>query len=290
MSIRSVFINPQDGRLRAGWRILFFLVLYFCVSVLALIVTFALTGSELLFSNPRDLLLATMIGGIAAGVAVFLSRRAIDRKSVESLGLAPEGMWRDMLAGIGIGGVMVALLFTLMLAAGWLEFDGFAWQTVPFSVWALALLNLTLAFILTGISEEVMVRGYILQNMAEGLNVTWAVILSSALFALLHFGNPDGSQPPALTGIFLAGVFFAFAYFRTRSLWLAIGLHIGWNLFLNGIFGFVVSGADTPGLIRHTVTGPEIWTGGTFGPEAGLLLLPVLAAGAMLVYLYTRNR
>ncbi len=290
MSIRSVFLNQQDGRLRAGWRIVFFLVLYFSTSFLAAVVTFSLTGPDLQISNPRDLLLASMIGGIAVGVAVFLSRRAIDRKSVESLGLAPEGMWRDMLAGIGIGGVMVGLLFTLMLAAGWLDFDGFAWQTVPFSVWALALLNLTLAFLLTGISEELMIRGYILQNIAEGLNLIWAVILSSALFALLHFGNPGGSLPAAVTGIFLAGVFFAFAYFRTRSLWLAIGLHIGWNLFLNGVFGFVVSGAGTPGLIRHTVTGPGVWTGGAFGPEAGLLLLPALAAGAALVFGYTRNR
>jgi membrane protease YdiL (CAAX protease family) len=91
-------------------------------------------------------------------------------------------------------------------------------------------------------------------------------------------------------GIFLAGLFFAFAYLRTKNLWLAIGLHIGWNLFLNAIFGFVVSGVDTPGLIRQTVDGPAIWTGGGFGPEAGLVLLPALAIGVGLVAWFTRDR
>jgi len=288
--IRHLFISSQDGRLRAGWRILFFFALYFSVTFLVTIPAITLIGFDLEVSNPRDLLLASMVGGIAVGLAVYLSRRAVDRKSVESLGLEPGLMWRDLLVGSGIGGAMVALVFILLLAVGWLEFEGFAWQTNPFSVWSLSLLNLFLSFLLTGITEEIMIRGYLLQNLEEGLNLAWAVIISSGLFGLLHLGNPGGAQFAPVIGIFLAGLFFAYAYLRTRSLWLAIGLHIGWNLFLNAVFGFTVSGIDTPGLLRHTVTGPEAWTGGAFGPEAGYLLLPALAAGTALVVWYTRGR
>ena len=290
MSIRNLFYSPGDGRLRAGWRILFFMVLWFSVTFLVSIPAIALTGLDLEVSNPRDILLSSMVGGIAVGLAVFLTRRAIDRKSVESLGLNADRMWRDMLAGVGFGAGMVTIVYAGLAAAGWLKFESFAWQTLPISTWALAFLNLTLAFLLTGITEELMVRGYLLQNLEEGLNLPWAVGLSSGLFGLLHLGNPGGAQFAPVIGIFLAGLFFAYAYLRTRSLWLAIGLHIGWNLFLNAVYGFVVSGVDTPGLVRHTVTGPEVWTGGAFGPEAGLILLPALAAGWGLVAWYTRDR
>jgi uncharacterized protein len=55
------------------------------------------------------------------------------------------------------------------------------------------------------------------------------------------------------------------------------------------VFGFPVSGLDTFRLLRHTVSGPELWTGGVFGPEAGLIVLPVLLIGSILVILYTRT-
>ena len=84
--------------------------------------------------------------------------------------------------------------------------------------------------------------------------------------------------------------FLLMAYLRTGQLWLSIGLHIGWNFFEGVVFGFPVSGLDIYRLIRHQIQGPEIWTGGAFGPEAGLIVLPALVIGAVLIYLYTRNR
>jgi hypothetical protein len=67
-------------------------------------------------------------------------------------------------------------------------------------------------------------------------------------------------------------------------------LHIGWNFFEGVGFGFPVSGLDSYALTRITVHGPEIWTGGAFGPEAGLIVLPSLILGAFLIYLYTMRR
>jgi membrane protease YdiL (CAAX protease family) len=92
----------------------------------------------------------------------------------------------------------------------------------------------------------------------------------------------------AAAGLFLAGMFLAFAYTRTRQLWLPIGLHIGWNFFEGTVFGFPVSGLGLSGIIEHSVNGPVQFTGGAFGPEAGLVLLPALALGTILVYYYTR--
>jgi uncharacterized protein len=122
------------------------------------------------------------------------------------------------------------------------------------------------------------------------LNLFWAVIFSSLFFSVTHVTNPH-FDIAALLGLFVSGVFLAYGYVRTRQLWLPIGLHIAWNLFESTIFGFSVSGLEgLPRLLSQTVSGPEIITGGAFGPEAGLVLLPALALGAGLVYLYTRHR
>ena len=87
-----------------------------------------------------------------------------------------------------------------------------------------------------------------------------------------------------------AAIYLAFGYIRTKQLWLSIGLHIGWNFFEGVGFGFPVSGLDIYPLLRINVTGPELWTGGAFGPEAGLIVLPSLLVGGLLIYLYTQKR
>jgi hypothetical protein len=132
-----------------------------------------------------------------------------------------------------------------------------------------------------------MSRGYHLQTLASGLNTGWGWILSSLAFGMLHLGNPNASWMAA-AGIFLAGVFLGYAYIRSGQLWLPIGLHIGWNFFEGVVFGFPVSGLPFYQLPHTLVSGPDLWTGGAFGPEAGLLLIPALAIGSLLVQMYTR--
>jgi len=146
-----------------------------------------------------------------------------------------------------------------------------------------------IVFLLTGWGEELLFRGYWLQNLAEGLNWFWAVIISSIVFALAHSFNPDVTWE-AILGLVVAGVFFAFGYIRTSLLWLPIGIHFGWNFFEGTVFGFQVSGLNSFSLIQQTVSGPPMITGGAFGPEAGLIVLPALGLGAVLIYSYTRTR
>jgi membrane protease YdiL (CAAX protease family) len=115
------------------------------------------------------------------------------------------------------------------------------------------------------------------------------VVISSALFGILHIGNPNATWTSVL-GILFAGVFLAFGYLRTRRLWLSIGLHIGWNFFEGVVFGFPVSGMKTYSLLNIVVNGPRSWTGGPFGPEGGLVLIPGLLLGFALVEVYSRKR
>ena len=153
----------------------------------------------------------------------------------------------------------------------------------------ISVLIVLLIFALGSWQEELLSRGYWLQNLSEGLNRSLGVLLSSAVFALVHVLNPNLSWL-AFVGLFLSGLFLAYGYLRTNQLWLPIGLHLGWNFFEGTVFGFPVSGQYFYQLIRQSVSGPELITGGAFGPEAGLILLPILLLGTAGIYWYTLGR
>jgi hypothetical protein len=283
--LRTIFLSPNEARLRAGWRIL--------VHFLLLILLVALTAVPLLGLATLSPALAFFADGffvsiIAFTLSVYVARRWLDKRSFVSLGLRwDSAASRDLLVGISIPALMMGLIFLTEWAFGWLDFQGFSWQLTPgqgieIGYWAAA-------FLMVGYYEELLSRGYHLQNMAEGLGLPLGVFLSSAIFGVAHLANPGASLLSTL-GILAAGYFLAYGYLRTRQLWLPIGLHIGWNFFEGPIFGFPVSGIETARVFIHQATGPEAITGGAFGPEAGLILIPALGLGAVLIYYYTLNR
>lgn len=289
--LRRVFLTPGENRLRSGFRLLgqllllgFFLGLFSCSTGIAIFL-FGQRSEQTIF------ILSQSVALPAVTLSVYLARRWLDRRSFASLGLHlnRRALW-DLLIGFGIAGVMIALVFLIEWAAGWLSFEWFAWKNEMPARAAGGILIMLAVFLSVGWYEELLDRGYWLQNLEEGLNLFWAVLISSCFFAVGHLANPNVSVT-AILGLILAGVFMGYGYTRTRQLWLPIGLHTGWNFFEGTVFGFPVSGmADFPTLIHITVKGPILMTGGAFGPEAGLVVLPALGLGALLVYLYTKRR
>ena len=283
-----LFLSPEERRLRAGWRILaHFVLIVLCLILFELLALLLFATRRGMSSMLRDQ--ATFF--LAITVSTILARRFFDRRSFVSLGLWLN-RWtiKDLLVGIGVSGGVMGVVYLLESAAGWLSFDGFSWKTQGSSAVMAGAAASFLAFVLVGWQEELLSRGYWLQNLEEGINLPWAVALSSLFFALGHLGNPHVSWA-AVLGLLAAGLFLAYGYVRTRSLWLPVGLHIGWNFFEGTVFGFPVSGLeDFPRLVNQQVHGPALVTGGPFGPEAGLVIIPALLAGAVLVFFYTKGR
>jgi membrane protease YdiL (CAAX protease family) len=183
----------------------------------------------------------------------------------------------------------MGLIFLVLWAVDWVQVESFAWEVENWGEITGSILVMLVLFSLVSWQEELLSRGYWLQNLSAGLSLSLGVLISSILFSFAHWFNPNlGWQ--ALVGLFLTGLFLAFAYLRTRQLWLPIGLHLGWNFFEGTLFGFPVSGQYQYQLIRQTTTGPDVITGGAFGPEAGLILLPALILGAALIFWYTQDR
>ena len=125
--------------------------------------------------------------------------------------------------------------------------------------------------------EEICFRGYAFQVLLANFGAFATIIPIGVIFALLHGGNPNATTL-GLVNTAGFGILFGYAFWRSRDLWLPIGLHFGWNFTLP-LFGTNVSG------LRMKVTGYEmswsagtLWSGGAYGPEASLLTSAVLFA------------
>jgi membrane protease YdiL (CAAX protease family) len=297
-----LFVNASERRLRAGWRLL-------AQAAVLLLATWLLgslphvlrvlsrafpmaddwLGAPLTSPSMQWLLFATSLCLRITG-SVWIARRFVDRRSFASLGVSwNEGSGRDLFLGVLIAGLIQSVLFGIEQAAGWLRVDGFCFSPDSTTTFAWSAATMCLVFAMGGWHEELLARGYWLTNLAEGRSYPLAVLISSSAFALGHTGNPNVTWV-AIVVLLGPAFLFAWAVLRTGRLWLAIGLHFGWNLFEGVVFGFPVSGIATATLIRSTVEGPALWTGGKFGPEAGLVVIPALLTGWLAVGLATRGR
>jgi membrane protease YdiL (CAAX protease family) len=264
----DVFFGPHG--VRTGWRLLLFVALLFTFTVIA----GALILASGLFDEMTGGFLAMLLAGLLAG-AVML--RAVDRRPFGALGFALEPRAaRDSAVGFGVGGGLLAGAVLLLVVAGtarWVADDG----GVP--EYAASLARALAVFTVAAAAEEVIFRGYAFQALVQGTGVWPAILLTSAVFAAGHGMNPNVTWL-GLANIFLAGIMLAVAYLRTRSLWFATALHMGWNWVMSALLDFPVSGAefDTP-LYSAREQGADWWTGGPFGPEAGVAATVAIVAG-----------
>lgn len=279
--MQNPFFNKEEQRLRALFRVLMFILLFvFGMGVPSLI---PFTSLE-------------FIGRALLTLGLFyVMFRFVDQRSWSYSGLTIDKSWvRECLAGILIAGLTMGLIFVTEWLTGGLEITGFGWERSSQIYWLIPLLVFFIQMISVGFYEEVMARGYLIPNITEGFtfgNITpqkaaiIAVIISSVFFGIAHAGNPNATIT-AVINIILAGVMLAVPFIITGRLALPIGLHFSWNFFQGGIFGFRVSGKEVRNSIFQIQQGgPDWWTGGAFGPEAGLIgILGILLIMALSIF------
>jgi membrane protease YdiL (CAAX protease family) len=229
-------------------------------------------------SLPVETVLWTMLAtGIVVVTLAFVVW--VDKRPVASLGIRRSGSWRAEIGlGLALGFGLPLLMLVICWSAGWTRVTGLVDRPAVVLPGWLILNGWLMAAVAIG--EEVMCRGYILQTLRRGYGRVVALLASSLIFGALHLANP-GAGWPSFVGVTVAGLVLGYAYLVTNRLWLPIALHFSWNLALGPVLGFAVSGMMMDSLIIQQVNGPLMWTGGAFGPEAGLLgLLADLAAAA----------
>jgi uncharacterized protein len=260
--------GPQMG---PGWRIALFaflLVFFGTGGVLVLGLLPAATGQ---WGGIVALTVASLL-------ASWVMLERVEGRSLGAMGLPlqPQAP-RESLVGLGIGGVLIGAAVLLLLVSRSARFapdSGTAGEYATFLAWTLLFFSIAAAF------EEIVFRGYPFQVLVVWIGAWPAILLASLLFAALHGSNPNFNWI-AFANIFLAGILLSLAYLRTRSLWFATGVHVGWNWSMASVFDFPVSGLgfETP-LYTAVPVGDDWWTGGAFGPEAGLVGTIVLLGGS----------
>ncbi|PYG02284.1 hypothetical protein SAMN05216184_101756 [Georgenia satyanarayanai] len=252
--------------------------------VVALVAGMVVTSSiAAALGNP---VVALLSGPLLAVLMLWLYRLLvgrIERRPV--LEVAPRGAARRVLTGL-VGGLLLATTTIGVLALlGGYQVTG--WGSVT---GALTVIGMMCA---VAVAEEVVFRGVVLRLLEPRWGTWLALAGSGALFGLVHLVNPSASLWGATAIAVEAGLMLGAAYVATRSLWLPIGLHLGWNVTLVAVFGTVTSGAEAQGaLVTAGTSGPAWLTGGSFGPEASvvaILLCSVVTAG-LLVVAHRRGR
>jgi uncharacterized protein len=240
---------------------------------LVVVVLVSLAGSQAVAAANWNVPLTLALGLATAVLGIFayrwIVRRTERRDPVELAGKGAGGaLGRGVLIGLAMFGAVILNIWFLgdYRVTGWGSASG-----------ALALFGFTAA---AAVTEELLFRG-VLFRVVEGWIGTWlALVLTSVLFGASHLFNPNATVWSALAIAIEAGGMLGAAYAATRTLWVPIGLHFGWNLAEGAIFGTDVSGKTGPGGLLHGVlSGPSALSGGEFGPEASVY---TLVAGVLL--------
>ena len=300
--MKTIFLNKTENRLRAGWRIAICVALIFALALPGLQLLQNLYGERLKDTPlPQDIYLVGL-AAVSATVAIIISRRLIDKKTVISLGLNLNAQaLKDIFFGYLLSGLMAASIFAVMWGAELIEVTGVNFSNASvasedssvlpsFASMGLKLLALQFAlYVVVSWWEELFFRGYLLQNMIEGMGLLIAVLISCLIYGLVHAMNPNASLLSTAI-IILFGFMRLYGYLATKMLWLSFGMHAGWNFFQGPIFGYAASGHKTEVLVQQSPTGPDWLTGGDFGPEGSIITIPVVMIAIGVMWFWSRGR
>ncbi len=203
---------------------------------------------------------------VALGVRAIRRMRSEQRSLNEiltSLGFTPFRL-REPAVGFMIGGSAFTGIFLVEFSGGLLTVESVeaAWGVVA----AAAVTFLAAAFL-----EEVIFRSMFIAGIRSlGGTDRTAVLLCGVLFGIVHIPNPHATLLSFLSAC-IGGIMYAFAFVLTGRLWVSTGLHFAWNFFQSAVFGFAVSGLEKGGIVHQQQTGSDLLTGGSYGPEGGII-------------------
>jgi membrane protease YdiL (CAAX protease family) len=228
------------------------------------------------------LAIAAAVGMVVLGLLVYAGFvRWVEGRRVSELALAPAG--REFGIGLLGGAALYTACVLILMALGDFRIDGL--NPLSFLVPGVAMA------LSSGFLEELLFRGALFRIVEEWLGSWISIVVSSLVFGLAHLANPAATLEGALFISVEAGLLFAATFMLTRRLWLGIGVHVAWNYTQSAIFSGAVSGNEAaPGLVRDTIQGPAILTGGAFGVELSLVaFLLCTGVGVVLLVLAVRR-
>ncbi|WP_119037053.1 CPBP family intramembrane glutamic endopeptidase [Hephaestia caeni] len=247
---------------------------------LATIVSTVLRATGADGNGPMAVVLGAVVAAIFTG-AYLAFVWLVERRRPTAFGLS--GWARELGAGLLIGFLIFSAIVGVIALFGGYRVVGTRGPEVLWPVIGIALIS--------GFSEEIIMRGVIFRLIERWLGSWIALAISAALFGAGHLANPNASWFAAVCIALEAGIMLGAIYMVTRRLWAAVGIHAAWNFTQGGIYGIAISGLDTQGLLVPRISGSDLLTGGAFGAEASLpaLVLATALGVALLVIAYRKG-
>lgn len=255
------------------------------LGVLGTILFYTLGNSNRLMGEYAESTAATI--AVAAGMALLglllytAFVRLWEGRPVSELALAPAP--REFAIGAAIGAGLYTACVLILMVMGIYRVEGL--NPVAYMLPALAMA------LSAGFLEELLFRAVLFRMVEEWLGSWIAVVVSSFVFGFVHLMNPAGTVMGALFISVEAGLLLAAAYMLTRRLWMSVGFHVAWNYTQSAVYSGIVSGSDSaPGLLKSTIEGPTLLTGGSFGLESSLVaFLLCTTTGVILLVMAVRR-
>ena len=295
--------NAQKG-LNWALELLIFLALHIVITIAQLIIMFP-AQIILLFTN-KAYLTALKTGNMALAeigiqevtnsnaltivmlfattmtiVVTLLFCKLIQKRKMSSVGFVKKGFLKEYIIGLLVGFVIFSAAVLLCIVTGSLNITGLS---STFSVGIFLLFGL--GYMIQGMSEEVLCRGYMMISIARRYPLWLAVLLNSLFFSALHLGN-SGISVLALVNLTLFGVFASVYFLKRGNIWGIGAIHSIWNFAQGHFYGIKVSGIETSCSVLGSVPteGRSLINGGAFGLEGGLAVTAVLVLGTVILLL-----
>lgn len=295
--------NAQKG-LNWALELLIFLALHIVITIAQLIIMFP-AQIILLFTN-KAYLTALKTGNMALAeigiqevtnsnaltivmlfattmtiVVTLLFCKLIQKRKMSSVGFVKKGFLKEYIIGLLVGFVIFSAAVLLCIVTGSLNITGLS---STFSVGIFLLFGL--GYMIQGMSEEVLCRGYMMISIARRYPLWLAVLLNSLFFSALHLGN-SGISVLALVNLTLFGVFASVYFIKRGNIWGIGAIHSIWNFAQGHFYGIKVSGIETSCSVLGSVPteGRSLINGGAFGLEGGLAVTTILVLGTVILLL-----
>lgn len=242
---------------------------------------------SVLSDMPEWIMIVMLFAEILLTLIVMLYCKVFEKRKLSTLGFVKSGMVKQYIGGFAAGAAAFSAVYFICVITGSVKCEGISQNIMP-----LYIIGYFLGYLLQGMAEEVLCRGYLMVSLSRRYHVTLAIAASSLFFAFLHSGN-SGLSPLAYINLFLFGVLASLLLLDFGNIWIAGAFHSIWNFAQGNIYGVQVSGMKVSNSILSTsyTDGMELVNGGSFGMEGGLAVSFIFIAGIALLsyHLYKKG-
>ena len=257
---------------------------YLVLGVLAFLIIPGVVGYVLLLNIPAYA--AVPLSTIAAVATLYAFKKYLSWYVENGESLSFRGKMRMMGIGWAVSVVNFLAIIVCLFLCG-------CYRIVNVELDVASQLSWLSLCLLVGVVEEVIFRGILFRLIADKWNIAVGLTTSSLLFGLAHLGNPGATLWAALAIALASGWLFGMAYAYHQTIWVPVGMHWAWNYLEGGVFGCAVSGTPLNylPLITPRISGADILSGGSFGPEASIICVALgIAISIVYTVLYIKKK